>query len=183
GRGLYIFRVAFSPDAKHIVAASLDKTARVWDAESGQELRPMVGHNESINRATFSPDGRRIVTTSADKTARVWDADSGAQLRRLVHDAPVTAAMLARDGHHLLTATADNVMHLWQLPTLRELVDRSKEIVPRCLTKRQRETLGLSAEPPRWCVEMGKWPYTQLDFAHFFAVKNVRASRRYPPLQ
>ena len=23
----------------------------------------------------------------------------------------------------------------------------------------------------------------QVDFAHFFAVKNVRASRRYPPLQ
>src|SRR5690349_7174822 len=32
------FAVAFTPDAKRIVSVSRDRTARVWDAETGKEL-------------------------------------------------------------------------------------------------------------------------------------------------
>jgi hypothetical protein len=31
--------------------------------------------------------------------------------------------------------------------------------VPRCLTPEQRERLFLAPEPPRWCIDMRKWPY------------------------
>jgi len=70
-----VYGVAFSPDGKRIVTASADKTARVWDAESGKELRKLEGHTEGALCVAFSPDGKRIVTTSVDDTARVWDAD------------------------------------------------------------------------------------------------------------
>ena len=50
-------------------------TARVWDTESGKELRKLEGHTEGALCVAFSPDGKRIVTTSVDDTARVWDAD------------------------------------------------------------------------------------------------------------
>ena len=37
---------AFSPDGKRIVTASLDKTARVWDAATGQPIgEPLKGHD------------------------------------------------------------------------------------------------------------------------------------------
>ena len=67
--------VAILRDGKRIVTASKDKTARVWDAESGKELRKLEGHTSLVNGVAFSPDGKRIVTASADKTARVWDAE------------------------------------------------------------------------------------------------------------
>ena len=71
----------FSPDGKRIVTASSDKTARVWDAQSGQPLPEAMKHNEIIYSAQFSPDGKRIVTASGDHTARVWDiAPSGTGL-------------------------------------------------------------------------------------------------------
>ena len=58
----------FSPDGQRIVTASYDKTARVWNAASGQ----LLAHTYNVRRAEFSPDGHRIVTASYDKTARVF---------------------------------------------------------------------------------------------------------------
>ena len=68
---------AFSPDGKRIVTASSDKTARLWDAETGKPIGELDGHEGWVWRAAFSPDGKRIVTASGDKTARLWDADTG----------------------------------------------------------------------------------------------------------
>ncbi len=65
---------SFSPDGRRIVTASDDKTARVWDAESGKPVGEPMRHEGLVRAASFSPDGRRIVTASDDKTARVWDA-------------------------------------------------------------------------------------------------------------
>ena len=36
---------------------------------------------------------------------------------------------------------------------------RDKAEVPRCLTPEQRRSLFLAPEPPRWCIDMHKWPY------------------------
>ena len=69
---------SFSSDGRPIVVtASFDKTARVWDAESGKPVGEPMRHESFVYAASFSPDGRRIVTSSYDKTARVWDTDSG----------------------------------------------------------------------------------------------------------
>jgi WD40 repeat protein len=68
-----VWSAAFSPDGRRIVTASLDKTARIWDASSGQEIHVLRGHEDSVSSAAFSPDGTRIVTASLDNTVRVWD--------------------------------------------------------------------------------------------------------------
>jgi len=63
---------SFSPDGRRILTASEDKTARLWDAQSGKPLGESMRHEYKINGASFSPDGRRIVTASFG-IARVWD--------------------------------------------------------------------------------------------------------------
>jgi WD40 repeat protein len=64
---------AFSADGTRIVTASWDKTARIWDAATGNEIRVLRGHEDFVNSAAFSADGTRIVTASDDSTARIWD--------------------------------------------------------------------------------------------------------------
>jgi WD domain, G-beta repeat len=66
--------VAFSPDGARVLTGSEDKTARLWDAATGLEIRAFKGHEGAVNSVAFSPDGARVLTGSWDKTARLWDA-------------------------------------------------------------------------------------------------------------
>ena len=102
--------MAFSPDGKRIVTASEDKTARLWDAESGKQIgEPLLGHTATVLSAAFSPDGKRIVTAAEDKTARLWDAESGKQIGEplLGHTEPVLSAAFSPDGKRIVTASVD----------------------------------------------------------------------------
>ena len=76
-----------------MVTASWDKTARLWDVESGNEIGVLKGHDNTVYSAAFSPDGRRVVTASGDKTARLWDVESGKEIGVLKgHDGDVCGA-------------------------------------------------------------------------------------------
>ena len=63
----------FSADGTRVVTASLDNTARLWDAETGKSVGEPLPHQNRVVSASLSPDGRRVVTASWDKTAAIWD--------------------------------------------------------------------------------------------------------------
>ena len=56
------------------MTASVDKTARLWDAASGKQIGEPMKHESPLFSARFSPNGQRVVTASTDGTARLWDA-------------------------------------------------------------------------------------------------------------
>ena len=68
-----VHSAAFSPDGRRVVTASVDGTARIWDAETQTQIAVLKGHDNGVRSAAFSPDGRRVVTASDDETARIWN--------------------------------------------------------------------------------------------------------------
>jgi WD40 repeat protein len=52
--------IAFAPDAKSLVVALPDKTARVLELPSGKELRRLTGFPERPESLALSPDGKTI---------------------------------------------------------------------------------------------------------------------------
>jgi WD40 repeat protein len=113
-----IYAAAFSPDGKRIVTASVDHSARVWDAVTGHLLATLTGHAGPVNDAAFSRDGKRIVTASEDGTARVWDAVTGRLLATLsAPNVEVRKASFSPDGRRIVTASSDRSARVWDAET------------------------------------------------------------------
>ena len=107
--------VAFDPSGTILVAASGDKTLRIWDAASGALIRTLASHTDMVRAAVLRPDGTRIVTASNDKSARVLDATSSAyELLRLTgHTGWVRAVAFSPDGTHIVSGSQDNTARVW----------------------------------------------------------------------
>jgi hypothetical protein len=58
-----VWSVAYSPDGQHIASGSVDKTARVWNAFTGQELLCLREGIAAVWSVAFTPDGRHLMGT------------------------------------------------------------------------------------------------------------------------
>src|SRR5262249_41915830 len=151
----WIWGVSFSPDGRWIATAGTDKNVRIWDVETDQQIAAFP-HESSVVRAVFSPDGRRLLTMTIGRTAQIWDVETRQPVAALSgHERPLKSVAFAPDGRSVVTASSDKTARIW--PAFRmaqELVDESKRLVPRCLTREQRAAALLDPEPPLWCVEL-----------------------------
>jgi WD40 repeat protein len=59
------------------VSASLDRTLKVWELETGRELLTLAGHTSRVNAVAVTSDGRRAVSASDDQTLKVWELETG----------------------------------------------------------------------------------------------------------
>jgi WD40 repeat protein len=67
--------VAFSPDGRHLAAASSGEV-RVWDLTTRTVTRTLRGHSGTVWSVAFSPDSRRLAAASGYKRkgeVKVWD--------------------------------------------------------------------------------------------------------------
>jgi eukaryotic-like serine/threonine-protein kinase len=113
-----VWAVAFSPDGKVVLTGSQDRTARLWDAATGEPVGVPLRHEAGVLAVAFSPDGGAIGTGSWDKTARLWDAATGKPLcPPLTHREGVYALAFSPDGGRVLTSSWDRTARLWDAGT------------------------------------------------------------------
>ena len=72
-----ILHASYSKNGKYIMTASMDKTARIWDAYSGKLLSVLYGHSDYVNRIQSTDDSRLAITASNDNTIKVWTLSQG----------------------------------------------------------------------------------------------------------
>ena len=77
--------IAYSPDGKLIVTASLDADAHIWNAPTSRTAPRLRGHTAVVSDVVFSPDGRWIAT-AGPTTVGMWKTETG---RRIDKGTPV----------------------------------------------------------------------------------------------
>src|SRR5262249_35195646 len=64
--------MAFSLDGRRVATGGPDNLVRLWDLETGEELRRFEGHKEPVPHLALSPDGRRLLS-AAGKAVHLWE--------------------------------------------------------------------------------------------------------------
>ncbi len=110
-----ILSIAFSPDGKRIASASADRSVKVWNAETGDELLQLEDPHGIAIRLAFDPtDGSRIAAAVNNPCfiqqpgeVLVWDGDSGALVRRFGgHKGFVTSVAFSADGKRIASGAS-----------------------------------------------------------------------------
>lgn len=100
-------------DAKRILTASSDGTARIWNIDGFGEPVVLAGHRDAIRYAATSPDGKRILTASDDGTVRIWAVNG--KDKPLVFEeskSPVIHVTWSPDGQRIATASLDGIVRI-----------------------------------------------------------------------
>ena len=122
--------VAYSPDGQHLASASRDRTVKIWNAATGEELHTL-SHEDDVLAVVFSPDGRYLASTGRDKIVRIWDAKTWKERFALRgHNEHVRSLAFSANHRRLASGAGDRGMNgevkIWDLETGQELLTLSE---------------------------------------------------------
>jgi WD40 repeat protein len=69
-----VLGLAFSADGLTLASAGQDRTIRLWDPVTAQELLTLKGHEAPVQAVAFSPDSTILATGSHDGAIKLWRA-------------------------------------------------------------------------------------------------------------
>jgi WD40 repeat protein/DNA-binding SARP family transcriptional activator len=130
----WVVMATWSPSEEHILTASTDGTAKVWDASAssatyGECLLTLTGHADPVGTAVWSPTGELVVGADWGGTVLVWDVaaaldkglepSAGATAEPLFnlsgHSDAVVWAAWSPDGSRIVTASDDGTARVWDV--------------------------------------------------------------------
>ncbi len=129
--------LALPADGKTLVTATHDAVLRLWDRETGKEIRrfvppadpnakaltPVHPYMQGLTRAALSRDGKLLAVVLPSNVAQLWDVETGKTLQQIKSPANGVSAMaFAPDGKTLaIRGVADRVCYLHETATGKEL--------------------------------------------------------------
>lgn len=97
-----------------LVTGSDDRSARVWDAVSGECLAVLLGHTGAVDAVALAPGGSTLATGGADGAVLLWDAAPPATPEPAAARAarwPAALALLHRAATAALAFPSDSAEH------------------------------------------------------------------------
>ncbi len=82
--------LAYTPDGKHIVSGSSDRTAQLWDPQTGQTTHTFTGHPGLVNGLAIAHSHPWLAVACSSENVlnhpgevRIWDVDTGQPITTL----------------------------------------------------------------------------------------------------
>jgi len=104
--------------SEYLVSGSRDKTIKVWDVDTGNEVMTLTGHDNWVRVVKFHPDGIHIISCGDDKTVRFWNLEQQRCVKEIkeAHDHFVQALDWWSEGGRdvMITGGVDDVVKVWE---------------------------------------------------------------------
>lgn len=103
-----------------VITASWDRTAMLFDADTGECVSTLTGHDQELTEVRAHPTQNLVVTSSKDTTFRLFDfRDPNMPVTVFQgHSQPVTTAVFA--GHEkVVSGSDDRTVKVWDLRNMR----------------------------------------------------------------
>lgn len=97
-------------DESILMTGSYDTTIKIWDIESGQEIRTLTGHGAGVRCLQF--DDTKLISGSIDRSIKVWNWRTGECISTYTgHNSGVIS--LHFDSTILASGSVDRTIKIW----------------------------------------------------------------------
>ncbi|MCH2245477.1 MAG: hypothetical protein MK111_12675 [Crocosphaera sp.] len=103
--------MSVTPDGLKAVSASDDKTLKLWDLATGQELLTLTGHNDWVTAVSVTPDGLKAVSASYDNTLKLWDLATGKEIATFIGDSFMYSCAVSPNSLTIVAGDSSGKVH------------------------------------------------------------------------
>ena len=104
---------AYAPSGRIVASSGVDRSARLWDTRTWQEIRALRGHVGQVLAVAFDATGLRVGTGSTDQTARIWKTGTGLPIVTLFGHTGLVDGVSFGPGGLVVTASGDGTARTW----------------------------------------------------------------------
>jgi hypothetical protein len=114
-----VHAVAFTPDGRHVLSASLDTTLRIWEWRTGKLVCPPLALGGAGLSLAVTPDGKRVAVGGFMKELSVFHLDDWLAPAPLEPDdlclwGEIVSGQRIEDGGGVTNLTAEEWLQRWQ---------------------------------------------------------------------
>ncbi len=123
-RGLFqaVLTIAYSPDGKYLAAGSENRTIKIWNISTQQEIVTLSGHAKGVSSIAYSPDGKYLASGSYDSKIKIWDMHTHQEIATFSGHAKVVHSIAySPDGKYLASGSGDFKIKIWDMHTHQEI--------------------------------------------------------------
>jgi WD40 repeat protein len=112
--GYAVNSASFSFNGKVLATVGgYERNVRLWDLDSGEHLKDIIGHRDQVYRILFNPNGETFATASWDRTVKLWSIDGNLLKTFSGHSNWLYGLSFSPDGKLLVSAGLDRTVKIW----------------------------------------------------------------------
>ncbi|MFA6074473.1 MAG: RING finger protein [Negativicutes bacterium] len=116
-RDIWLENAVVSNDGTLIAIGQTNGEIKIFDADSGETVKTLIGHSDLVRSVAFSEDGKRLVSGGDDKTVKIWNLATGSSKNLKGHKGWVKSVAFSPDGKVVASGSFDSTVKIWDAET------------------------------------------------------------------